>query len=189
MNINSIPLSLDSQTNCHICGDKFNELDIIVRDHDHRTSLYRGRAHHSCNLQYRYKLLIPIIIHNLAGYDSHLIFKKKLSSKFINSTKIIPINSEKFTLLTVFNSYTHLLSNLTNILKNSNYNFPIFNTLKKKKINKHRFLLLRKGVFSPYSYFDNEKILYENCLPDKKILFLMKFKIRILVKRIMIMLN
>ena len=36
---------------CHICGDKYNEKDIRVRDHCHVTGNYRGSAHQDCNLK------------------------------------------------------------------------------------------------------------------------------------------
>ena len=57
--------------NCHICG---NDLcDDRVRDHDHVTGLYRGAAHNIFNLKHRITWKIPVVFHNLRGYDSHLI--------------------------------------------------------------------------------------------------------------------
>merc|ERR1712240_578147 len=51
---------------------------------DHLTGQYRGAAHNSCNLNYKFSkeknqkqssFHIPVIIHNLRGYDSHLIME------------------------------------------------------------------------------------------------------------------
>ena len=61
------------------------------------TGRLRGAAHNHCNLKYkvdkqRYKL--PIVFHNLRGYDAHLIFQKvKQEHGKIN---VIPNNSERY---------------------------------------------------------------------------------------------
>ena len=43
-----------------------------MRDHCHYTCLYRGATHNNCNLKYRIPDHIPIVFHNLSGYDTHL---------------------------------------------------------------------------------------------------------------------
>jgi hypothetical protein len=61
---------------CCICGEQFG-LDK-VRDHCHITGRYRGAAHNSCNLNLRitpYKTKVPVVFHNLRGYDGHLIMQ------------------------------------------------------------------------------------------------------------------
>ena len=61
---------------CHICGGKYTDKDVRIRDHCHITGKFRGSAHQECNLKLRIKpenLKIPIIFHNLCGYDSHFI--------------------------------------------------------------------------------------------------------------------
>ena len=58
---------------CHICNKKYIHKDIIVRDHCHITGKYRGSAHQDCNLNFRLTDKIPVIFHNLRGYDSHFI--------------------------------------------------------------------------------------------------------------------
>ena len=57
-------------TKCHICFKEFR--DSKVRDHCHYSGLYRGAAHSSCNLRYKIASYIPVVFHNLAGYDAHL---------------------------------------------------------------------------------------------------------------------
>ena len=56
---------------CHICNKKYINKDIIVQDHCHITGKYRGSAHQDCNLNFRLTDKIPLIFHNLCGYDSH----------------------------------------------------------------------------------------------------------------------
>ena len=60
---------------CHICEGKFDGSDDKVRDHDHFTGKYRGAAHRSCNSLLRMPKHIPVVFHNLAGYDAHLFIK------------------------------------------------------------------------------------------------------------------
>ena len=64
---------------CHICGEKYNDKDVGVRDHYHITGKFRGSAHQECNLKLRIKsedIKIPVIFHNLHGYDSHFIMQQ-----------------------------------------------------------------------------------------------------------------
>ena len=64
---------------CHICKKRYREDDEPVRDHCHVTGKYRGSAHSACNLKWQIsaeKLKIPVIFHNLKGYDSHFIISE-----------------------------------------------------------------------------------------------------------------
>ena len=64
---------------CHICGERYTDKDVRVRDHCHITGKFRGSAHQECNLKLRIKpenLKIPVIFHNLRGYDSHFIMQQ-----------------------------------------------------------------------------------------------------------------
>ena len=60
---------------CHICFKKFGDKGK-VRDHCHYTGLYRGAAHFACNLHYKIPSYIPVVFHNLAGYDAHLFIRE-----------------------------------------------------------------------------------------------------------------
>lgn len=76
---------------CHICNQLlFNDK---VRDHDHITSKYRGAAHSHCNLMFKVCPFIPVIFHNLSGYDSHLFIKEL--AKYEGPINIIPKNHRK----------------------------------------------------------------------------------------------
>ena len=64
---------------CHICGEKYTDKDVRVRDHCHIIGKFRGSANQECNLKLRIKpenLKTPVIFHNLRGYDSHFIMQQ-----------------------------------------------------------------------------------------------------------------
>ena len=63
----------NKETKCWICKEDLG--NDKVRDHCHFTGKYRGAAHNSCNLKYRKPNFIPVVFHNLSGYDSHLFIK------------------------------------------------------------------------------------------------------------------
>ena len=59
---------------CWICEKLIDDDDEEVRDHCHVSGKYRGAAHWSCNINLQLTKKVPVIFHNLRGYDSHLIF-------------------------------------------------------------------------------------------------------------------
>ena len=63
---------------CHICFKPFIDpkKGPKVRDHCHYTGCYREPAHRNCNLMYRIPSYIPVVFHNLSGYDAHLFIKE-----------------------------------------------------------------------------------------------------------------
>ena len=59
-------------THCGICDHEVG--DDKVRDRCHMTGKYRCCAHSKCNLHVNYNnFKIPVVFHDLKGYDSHLI--------------------------------------------------------------------------------------------------------------------
>ena len=84
-----------SAERCHVC-DKPLE-GRYVRDHCHITGKYRGAAHYACNLKLRLNpkiTTIPVVFHNLRGYDSHLLMQA--ISKVEGGVHCIPNNTEKY---------------------------------------------------------------------------------------------
>ena len=65
-----------------------------VRDHCHITGKYRGAAHLKCNINLKSSKKLVVILHNLRGYDSHLIFKEL--SKLDCNINVIPNGLEKY---------------------------------------------------------------------------------------------
>lgn len=64
---------------CHICNQAYTNKDIRVRDHCQITGSYRGSAHQDCNLKLQInpkEFKIPVIFHDLRGYDGHFIIKE-----------------------------------------------------------------------------------------------------------------
>ena len=55
-----------NEPTCHICGEEIFSNDknsnYKVRDHDHRTGIYRGPAHLKCNLNYLSNRYLPVVI-------------------------------------------------------------------------------------------------------------------------------
>ena len=92
--------SFINTTICHICTTPLG-VDK-VQDHYHITGNYRGATHNECNLNYRIKpnsWKLPVVIHNLKGYDGHLIVKG-LKSEF-GKVRVILQNMEKYLSLRV----------------------------------------------------------------------------------------
>ena len=58
--------------NSHICWISKAELNTDkVRDHCHVTDKFRGAAYNNCSINLRLPKKLPIIFHNLQGYDGH----------------------------------------------------------------------------------------------------------------------
>ncbi|XP_077278952.1 uncharacterized protein LOC143906629 [Temnothorax americanus] len=82
-----------SAAQCHICEKPFAPNDNRVRDHCHLTGRYRGPAHSTCNLNYKDSHFIPVIFHNLSGYDAHFIIKE-IAAAFEGKIDVLPITKE-----------------------------------------------------------------------------------------------
>ena len=79
---------------CWIWEKLIDNDDEKVRDHCHVTRKFRAAAHWSCNINLQLTKKVPIIFHNLRGYDSHLIFNEL--DKFDVKISVIPNGLEKY---------------------------------------------------------------------------------------------
>ena len=162
---------------CHICGEKYTDKDVRVRDHCHITGKFRGSAHQECNLKLRIKpenLKIPVIFHNLRGYDSHFIMQQigeianKKGEKQDLNINAIPNNMEKYMAfmlrnhLTFIDSFQFMSSSLDKLVSNLPKDDLIYTSkaFKGKRLD----LMSQKGVY-PNDYMDsfekfNEKELH-----------------------------
>lgn len=84
-----------NSTHCHICNKEFKVDDVKVRDHDHQTGKFRNAAHQNCNLNYKEDFVIPVVFHNLTGYDGHFLIRS-LSREIPEQISLLPINKEKY---------------------------------------------------------------------------------------------
>ena len=56
--------NFEAMNHCHICGNKYTDKDVRVRDHCHITGKFRSSAHQECNLKLRIKpeyIKVPVI--------------------------------------------------------------------------------------------------------------------------------
>ena len=94
--------SYKEQETCHICEEKFcvakdNEIyknKRKVKDHCHYTGKVKEAAHSKCNLNYKFRKDIPIIIHN-ASYYNHFIISQ-LAEEIKGGLNCIGANVEKY---------------------------------------------------------------------------------------------
>ncbi|XP_067205407.1 uncharacterized protein [Linepithema humile] len=84
-----------SAVTCHVCEKPLTADDTRVRDHCHLTGRYRGAAHSSCNLNYIDSNVIPVIFHNLSGYDAHFIIKD-VANAFEGNVELLPLTKEHY---------------------------------------------------------------------------------------------
>ncbi|XP_071632794.1 uncharacterized protein [Temnothorax longispinosus] len=173
-----------SAAQCHICEKPFAPDNNRVRDHCHLTGRYRGPAHSTCNLNYKDSHFIPVIFHNLSGYDAHFIIKE-IAVAFEGSD-VLPITKEKYISFTKHVKDTAERSDSRSDIKLEfidSYKFLSASLAKlasfldknKLKIIRSKFstlsdddfeLLTRKGVF-PYEYVDSVEKLEDTCLPPR----------------------
>ena len=83
-----------SKNPCWICEKLSDDDNEKVRDYCHVTGKCRIVAHRSCNINLQLTKEVPVIFHNLRGYDSHLIFEEL--SKFDVKIEVIPNRLEKY---------------------------------------------------------------------------------------------
>nr|CAI5839634.1 unnamed protein product [Callosobruchus analis] len=82
---------------CHICEQPFLNGEKKVRDHDHLVPLnnYRGAAHEGCNINFKDNHTIPVVLHNLSGYDAHFIIKD-IALGMNGRVDLLPITKERY---------------------------------------------------------------------------------------------
>ena len=173
--------SFNKAETCHICSKELQS--DKVRDHCHFTGQYRGAAHKSCNLQCRKPLILPVVFHNLQGYDAHLFIKQlsglkgelncipSTEEKYISFSKKIKVDEYKSKRtgemvslnfeIRFIDSFKFLQTSLANFVENID---DFHNTKEIMKV--HINLLTRKGVY-PYDYVGSIEKLSETQLPPK----------------------
>ena len=171
-------------TKCHICYKPFTLRDPKVRDHCHYTGLYRGPAHSLCNLRYKIPSYIPVVFHNLSGYDAHLFIRElgahtsdmeviaKNKEDYISFSIKVPVEKyidknreekDKLIELRFMDSFKFMSSSLDSLTKNLDsrgkklFGFEDYSELQYDLLN-------RKGVY-PYEYVNFWDRFNETQLP------------------------
>ena len=170
---------------CYICGEKYTDKDVRVRDHCHITGKFRGSAHQECNLELRIKpedTKIPVIFHNLRGYDSHFIMQQieEIAKKHAYTNKkgekqnlninAISNNMGKYMAfmlgnhLTFIDSFQFMSSSLDKLV--SNLPKEAFKYTSEEFTGKDLSLMSQKGVY-PYDHMDSFEKFDQTELPTK----------------------
>jgi hypothetical protein len=169
-------------TECYFCKGSFTKEDYKVRDHCHVTGQFRGPSHNSCNLNAKHPNFIPILMHNLSGYDSHFIVRELGNTP--GSVHVIPNSEEKFIAfskipedgvkLQFIDTYRFMPSSLDTLAKDlaedkdGNESYEKFHNVGKFFPDPaHKKLLSQKGVFC-YDYVSDVKKLETSELPPKE---------------------
>ena len=187
---------------CYACGIQFNttrmnkqskkeEKVVKCKDHCHITGKYRGAACDKSNLRMKVPMFVPVIFHNLEGYDSHLFVKSlgleegeikcvpKTDEKYISFSKNIPMETiktsdgKKKTIcleMRFLDSLKFTLKSLDALVKTLGK--EQFGTLTSQMSVEPESLdlLKRKGVF-PYEHMTDFSKLGEKSLPPKEVFY------------------
>jgi hypothetical protein len=156
--------------NCHICNKELGK--DRVRDHCHVTGKIRGEAHNDCNINYKFMGRIPLVFHNLRGYDSHVIMQA-IGTIQGKSLKCIPNSMKKYISFSLgcmdfIDSFQFMSSSLEKLVDNLAKEGPTkFHHMTEYFGTEKIDLLLRKQVY-PYEYLDSECKFTEEQHPPKE---------------------
>lgn len=154
---------------CYLCKKEFTVDNSKVHDHDHLTGDYRGAACNSCNINFKLPNFIPVVMHNLSGYDAHFIIPELGYND--KSIDIIATSSEKFISfskkigrlkLRFIDSFRFMSFSLNTLAKNLRK--EDFKESCKLVPDEHFSLIQQKGIY-PYDYIDSVARFNETTLP------------------------
>ena len=153
---------------CWICGSLFDLIDEKVRDNCHVSGKFRGAARFSCNANFKISKKVPVVFHNLKGYDGHLIMKEL--NNFDVVIDVIPCGLEKYMAIIVnrnlvfIDSMQFMNDSLDSLV--GNLVDKDFKYLSKEFSGEYLELVKEKGVY-PYEYMDDFKRFDERKLPNR----------------------
>jgi len=189
----------DSSMACPSCSATYSARNRKVRHHDHVTGDFVRPLCNNCNLQVKprqalisknhfaecvelengdevtneneeeKRYFIPIVFHNLRGYDAHHIIKHLTNdSDFETNISVIPNNTERYISFEIeklrfLDSYQFLSSSLDTLVGN----LPKDQFRYTKRYLSEDDLVFRKGIF-PYEYMTGEEVMNETCLPPQE---------------------
>ena len=157
------------------------------------TGEFRGAAHSGCNLKARTNYEIPIFVHNLKGYDAHLLFQE-IGAETAGNLSVIATNNEKYISFAVTQKLTPeeiammkdgrmpktkpwklafkdscqflpaSLEKLAENLRDQDFNHTVELA---KEYGVPLAMLRRKGLY-PYEWVDSEARFSETSLPSRE---------------------
>ena len=176
-------INFDNCHECPKCKEKFDDETKKVRDHCHLTGKFRSALCQKCNFLHRLRRRnLPVIFHNLKGYDSHLLIKNGMGKMKCWELEVIAQTKEKYSCIMAkvpvdktsegklitftikfLDSFEFMASSLASLVNNLE-SLPETQKLKKEYPKLSDATITRKGVF-PYSYFTSMNVLNETKLP------------------------
>ena len=165
--------AFENAEKCYVCDKPFSIDDWKVKDHSHISGSYRGAAHNTCNLKGRKNYTIPIVMHNSANYDMHLVIRNVIKH-IPGRVDVIAKNTETYIGVTVrvadtwvrlkfIDSYKFLpckLEKLADFLPNENKQL-----IRNFCDNDEEFDLLNRKGFFPYEYLTSFEKLEDDLPP------------------------
>jgi hypothetical protein len=86
--------------NCENCKCEYDESNKKIKHHNHITGDFISSLCNKCNLKFQYKRFLPVYLHNLKGYDSHLFIRSLYEYGYQQEGKdiisCIPNNEERY---------------------------------------------------------------------------------------------
>ena len=155
--------------NFWIYKKRINNDEEKVRDHCHVTGKFRGAAHWDCNIKFQLTKNVPVMFHNLRGYDSHLIFSEL--DKFDVKISVMTNGLEKYMEfclnknLVFIDSMQFVNSSLDKLVKNLSDEDCKY--LVEEFGSKNLELLKQKDDY-PYGYMKSFERFDEKKLPARK---------------------
>ena len=188
----------DAAIVCDTCKINFTDENIKVRHHCHVTGKFLSAACNNCNLQLKPRkakknkifqqkcakikafvdkemktdcFFVPVIAHNMRGYDSHLIIKHMEQKFTCQDVRVIANNTEKFIAFQIgqlrfLDSLQFLNASLDALVANLKKDgLEYFNHTSRHFSDLESFSrVTSKGVY-PYEYMDGPEKFLETSLP------------------------
>ena len=150
-----------------ICKQELNA--DKVKDHCHTTGKFRGAPHNKYNLKLRVPKKLPIIFHNLQGYDGHIIFKEL--NNFDVDVAVIPKGIDKYmsiivnrhtTFIDSLQFYNTSLDTLASNLNDEDFKYLV------SEFGIDKLEILKRKDAYPYEWVDSYEKFKHPSLPEKK---------------------
>ncbi|CAB4025284.1 Hypothetical predicted protein [Paramuricea clavata] len=164
------------QKSCYICSKDLTPSNKVAYFH-RINSNYLGAVHKSCQTKF---FKIPVVFHNLRGYDSHPIILESCEQNI--DLTVIATNLQKYLSfsfgrqLVFIDSLQFMSTSLSNLVANLKGDTSDEEIALKFPITSKRFqgeslkLMTQKGIF-PYDHFTSLETTKETQLPNKDAFF------------------